>query len=139
MVILYVTVKKQENRVVKYTTQRFASATSQSRKIAYQCFAFTASFYIVYIPFVVGNWSGLADPGSDHQFTFLMFRSLLFPLQGFLNAFVYFRPRLAKNMTVVASRLSTYVSSRRLLSGSIHDSEDDSEDDLKIQIHKSSL
>ena len=117
MVILYVTVKKQENRVVKYTTQRFASATSQSRKIAYQCFAFTASFYIVYIPFVVGNWSGLADPGSDHQFMFLMFRSLLFPLQGFLNAFVYFRPRLAKNMTVVAARWTTSASSRRMGNG----------------------
>ena len=127
MVILYVTVKKQENSVKNYMSRNQLSGPSQSQKIARQCFAFSASFLVVYIPFVVGNWSDLTDPGSDHQFVFAIIIAILIPLQGFLNAFVYFRPRIVKNMGAAATKWSTYISTLRSDNG-LSDSNQDNED-----------
>jgi len=127
MVILYVTVKKQENSVKNYLSRNQLSGPSQSQKIARQCFAFSASFLVVYIPFIVGNWSDLTDPGSDHQFVFAIIIAILIPFQGFLNAFVYFRPRIVKNMGAAATKWSTYISTLRSDNG-LSDSNQDNED-----------
>ena len=99
MIILYISVRKEEGTVKKFwsSRSRWSSRTvihaNVSRKVASQCFAFSIIFYIVYVPVVLGRRFDLCS-AENSTYSFCILLSLLSPLQGFLNAAVYFRSRI---------------------------------------------
>ena len=97
MILLYRSVKENERKVQKYSTRgSMRNLSKQSRSIAYQCFAFSGSFYVVYIPFIVYFFIELSlNHDAYDQYLRGVLVYILIPLQGFLNALVYFRPRIA--------------------------------------------
>ena len=97
MILLYRSVKQNERKVQRYSTSAsMRNLCKQSRSIAYQCFAFSGSFYVVYIPFIAHFFIESSSNHDDYdQYVLTIFIHLLLPLQGFLNTLVYFRPRIA--------------------------------------------
>lgn len=84
---IYVKVRRVESRINRFQLHESA----QSRMAATQSFLFCGGFVLTYIfSFIV---AGISDVGTWYSFMFSLLESFFFPLQGFFNFLVYFRPR----------------------------------------------
>ena len=95
---LYKAVRKIERKVARFSSASSSTRqrVSQSRQIALQCFAFSASFYITYLPELIYSIINISRDQNENQYKLFLIVAICSPLQGFLNAFVYFRPRIFK-------------------------------------------
>ena len=104
MIVMYRAVKEQQKIVESYSSgNTMRNRTSQSRKVARQCFAFSASFYIAYVPVMIESHLNLDEP----LYPLTLVLHLCVPLQGFLNAVVYFLPRIVVHLTNFKNKVST--------------------------------
>ena len=101
MIVLYWAVKEQQKIVASYRHSMSIRA-SQSRKVARQCFAFSGSFFIAYVPLLISYHLKSDEP--LYLLAFLVF--LCAPILGFLNAIVYFLPRIVAHLTNFKHRRS---------------------------------
>lgn len=84
---IYLRIRRIESRIRRFQVRE----TTQSRMAAKQSFLFCGGFVLTYIfSFIV---VGISDVGSWYSFMFSLLEAFFFPLQGFFNFLVYFRPR----------------------------------------------
>lgn len=103
MCVIYSHVLEQEKKVEKFRASSITTTSEttkslhrrkKSRELANQSMFYVAVFYIVWIPGTINRILNQMDKSSP--FTIVLLHSLLTPLQGFLNALVYHRPKLKK-------------------------------------------
>ena len=110
MIVQYQAVKEQQLILESYSTQNsMRNRASQSRIIARRCFTFSTSFFIAYIPYAINVYSNIANDESAYQYPILILLHFCTPLQGFLNALIYFRPRIETYLANLKNKLSRQV------------------------------
>eukprot|EP00512_Aurantiochytrium_limacinum_P001342 CAMPEP_0171491810 /NCGR_PEP_ID=MMETSP0958-20121227/4062_1 /TAXON_ID=87120 /ORGANISM="Aurantiochytrium limacinum, Strain ATCCMYA-1381" /LENGTH=706 /DNA_ID=CAMNT_0012025261 /DNA_START=521 /DNA_END=2641 /DNA_ORIENTATION=+ len=93
MTLVYLHVWRQEKRVSRYLVQTRSGRASftKSKRVAVQGALYVACFYITWI---FGTINRLYQTGTNkNNFALMYLHSFFVPLQGFLNFFVYIRPR----------------------------------------------
>ena len=99
MIVLYYTVRKQEIAVSDYrrtVSENAKKRVRASKVIASQCIAHSWSFFFSFIPLVILVQVMKRDVRSlgNANFGIFIMEAFCLPLQGFLNALVYFRQRI---------------------------------------------
>lgn len=113
---IYVKVLMQERRVKKYqhyntqinveeTTDSAATTASKkkkekeknkasaSKRIAHQAIFYSGSFFITWLFPTWARIYEMVNPGKETPFVIIILFTILTPLQGLFNVFVYFRPK----------------------------------------------
>ena len=104
MIMVYQKVRKQEDRMTRYSLPGSQISRSISKEVATQAIWYLAPFYLAWIPITVfsaGKATGsiqayLSTKGSTEKFIWSLWIVISVPLQGFLNFLVYLRPRFLK-------------------------------------------
>jgi len=75
------------------------SKSSLKTKVIYQCALYLLALYMSWIPYL-SLTIHISQPRDRHEFNYTLwnFAFFLLPLQGFLNAMVYFRQRVTKRI-----------------------------------------
>jgi len=74
----------------------------------WQSYWYLWPFYLVWLPYVALQFTWASGSGYSNYY-FIMAASVLVPLQGFLNAVVYFRKRAKRKLLKVIARLSSWL------------------------------
>eukprot|EP00816_Leptocylindrus_hargravesii_P000927 CAMPEP_0196826332 /NCGR_PEP_ID=MMETSP1362-20130617/93572_1 /TAXON_ID=163516 /ORGANISM="Leptocylindrus danicus, Strain CCMP1856" /LENGTH=298 /DNA_ID=CAMNT_0042206899 /DNA_START=338 /DNA_END=1234 /DNA_ORIENTATION=+ len=104
MIMVYLKVRKQEDRMARYSLPGSQVSRSISKEVATQAIWYLAPFYLAWIPttfFAAGKVTGilnkyLSTRDSGEKFIWFLWIVTFVPLQGFLNFLVYLRPRFLK-------------------------------------------
>ena len=70
------------------------------------------AFYVTWVPYLALQFVWAAGQGYS-SYSFILFACTLTPLQGFWNAFVYFRRRAKKRIAEGLTRIRSSLSGRR--------------------------
>ena len=89
------------------STVHSTARKSHSKKIASQALWYVGSFYLTWI---FQSWTRIAQMvnGSSPFYAIALF-AIFFPLQGFFNALVYFRPRYLRLRETSDNRCSVFM------------------------------
>jgi len=107
MCTMYLTVRQQETRNNTYAPEGIECNRKYSRKVAFQGMLYVGAFFITFVPATISRLVESISATHETSFFLLLMFAVTLPLQGFLNFFVYFYPRMkAKSNNRESSKLA---------------------------------
>jgi len=96
MLLIYLKVRKQSQAASKWSVNGVGQ--KMKKAVANQAFLYLFAFYFCWPFTILTITTGMQNPlGLKDSFWFLFLSCIAFPLQGFLNALVYFQPHFDKS------------------------------------------
>mmetsp|Transcript_13686 Transcript_13686/g.32248 ORF Transcript_13686/g.32248 Transcript_13686/m.32248 type:complete len:404 (+) Transcript_13686:574-1785(+) len=110
MLVIYVSVLRQEKKLDKYLTASVKKKRTNSIKIRNQAFLYVGSMYMTWLFGSIFRFMQFA--GKTPPPAIIVLFVLFFPLQGFFNMLVYFFPRISRKVETGVSLRASFQESR---------------------------